>query len=74
MSPLQVRYVAAAAIVLIGAINYIGVQRAATVMTFATVGKYVAGHGVGRTRVYCQYRRGLSLHAGLGLRVCTCRC
>src|ERR1700730_19206749 len=42
MTAAQVRYVAAGAIILIGVINYIGVQRAAAVMTFATVAKYVA--------------------------------
>jgi basic amino acid/polyamine antiporter, APA family len=47
MSPLQVRYVAAAAIILIGIINYIGVQRAAAVMTFATAAKYVAVMALG---------------------------
>src|SRR5579871_792593 len=36
MTPQQVRYAAAAAIILIGVINYIGVQRAAAVMTVAT--------------------------------------
>lgn len=43
----QVRYVAAAAIVVIGVINYIGVQRAAAVMTFATVAKYLAVMALG---------------------------
>src|SRR5579872_5949482 len=47
LTPVQVRYVAAAAIVAIGAINYIGVQRAAVVMTFATVAKYVAVMALG---------------------------
>src|ERR1700722_19104807 len=47
LSPLQVRYVAAAAIVLIGVINYIGVQRAAVVMTFATAAKYAAVMALG---------------------------
>jgi APA family basic amino acid/polyamine antiporter len=47
LSPLQVRYVAAAAIVLIGVINYVGVQRAAAVMTFATAAKYVAVMALG---------------------------
>lgn len=42
LSPQQVRYVAAAAIMLIGFINYLGVQRAAAVMTVATVAKYLA--------------------------------
>jgi amino acid transporter len=47
LSPAQVRYVAAGAIVLIGVINYIGVQRAAAVMTFATVAKYTAVMALG---------------------------
>ncbi len=47
ITPLQVRYTAAGAIVLIGVINYIGVQRAATVMTFATVAKYIAVMALG---------------------------
>jgi amino acid transporter len=47
MSPMQVRYAAAVAIVLIGLVNYIGVQRAAVVMTFATVAKYVAVMALG---------------------------
>ncbi len=42
LDPRQVRYVAALAIVAIGAMNYIGAQRAAAVMGVATVGKYVA--------------------------------
>src|SRR5262249_5960118 len=42
LSATQVRYVAAAAIFVIGVINYIGVQRAAAVMTLATIAKYVA--------------------------------
>lgn len=42
LSSQQVRYVTAGAIVLIGVINYVGVQRAAVVMTFATVAKYAA--------------------------------
>jgi APA family basic amino acid/polyamine antiporter len=47
MTPMQVRYAAAAAILLIGLINYIGVQRAAVVMTLATIAKYVAVMGLG---------------------------
>jgi basic amino acid/polyamine antiporter, APA family len=47
MSQQQVRYVAAAAIVVIGLINYIGVQRAAAVMTVATVAKYIAVMALG---------------------------
>ncbi len=42
LSALQVRYVAAAAIVLIAAINYVGVQRAAVLQSATTVLKYAA--------------------------------
>jgi basic amino acid/polyamine antiporter, APA family len=42
MTPGQVRYVAAAAIVLIGLLNYVGVSAAAVVMNITTVGKYGA--------------------------------
>jgi APA family basic amino acid/polyamine antiporter len=42
LTPAQVRYVAAASIVAIGALNYIGAQRAAAVMSVATTGKYLA--------------------------------
>ena len=42
LTPAQVRYVAAGAIVAIGALNYIGAQRAAAVMSVATTGKYLA--------------------------------
>lgn len=41
MSAAQVRYVAAFAIVLIGAVNYVGVQRAAALQSVTTVLKYV---------------------------------
>lgn len=47
LSQQQVRYVAAAAIILIGIINYIGVQRAAVVMTVATIAKYIAVMALG---------------------------
>src|SRR6185437_13238823 len=42
LSPSDVRHVAAAAIIVIGALNYVGVRRAAAVMTVATVMKYAA--------------------------------
>jgi APA family basic amino acid/polyamine antiporter len=42
LTPTEVRRVAALAIALIGAMNYIGVRRAAAVMSLATVAKYVA--------------------------------
>lgn len=41
-TPAQVRYVAAVAIVLIGAINYLGVQRAAVLQSITTALKYAA--------------------------------
>ena len=42
LTPQQVRYVAATAIVAIGALNYFGAKRAAVLMSMATAGKYVA--------------------------------
>lgn len=42
LTPQQVHYVAAAAIVAIGALNYFGAKRAAVLMSMATTGKYVA--------------------------------
>jgi amino acid transporter len=42
LSAAQVRYTAAIAIVVIGALNYIGVQRAAVILSATTVLKYVA--------------------------------
>ena len=42
LTPGQVRYVAAAAIVAIGALNYFGAQRAAVLMSFSTAGKFAA--------------------------------
>jgi len=47
LTAVQVRYTAAGAILLIGAINYVGVQRAAIVMTVATAAKYAAVMGLG---------------------------
>jgi amino acid transporter len=47
LSEAQVHYVAALAIVVIGAINYLGVQRAAAVMNVATAAKYVAVMALG---------------------------
>jgi amino acid transporter len=47
LTPTQVRYAAAAAILLIGLVNYVGVQRAAVVMTLATIAKYVAVMALG---------------------------
>ena len=47
LTAMQVRYVAAALLVLIGAINYVGVKRAAVVTSVATVAKYVAVMGLG---------------------------
>src|SRR5690606_11346102 len=42
LDPMQVRYVAAGVIVLVGTFNYVGVARAAVVMNLATVGKFGA--------------------------------
>jgi amino acid transporter len=42
LTPQQVRYVAAIAIVAVGIINYIGIGRAAAVMNVATIAKYLA--------------------------------
>jgi amino acid transporter len=42
LDPMQVRYVAAGLIVLVGIFNYVGVARAAAVMNLATVGKFGA--------------------------------
>jgi APA family basic amino acid/polyamine antiporter len=47
LTPAQVRYTAALAIVLIGAMNYIGVQRAAAVLSATTAIKYVVLLGLG---------------------------
>ena len=42
LTPQQVRYVAAAAIVAVGTINYVGILRAAAVMNVASIAKYIA--------------------------------
>lgn len=42
LTPVQVRWVAAAAVVLVGLLNYLGVKRAAVLMNVATVAKYAA--------------------------------
>lgn len=47
LTPLQVRYVAASVIVVVGAMNYLGVRRAAAVMNVATIAKYAAVMGLG---------------------------
>jgi basic amino acid/polyamine antiporter, APA family len=47
LTAMQVRYVAAAVIVVIGATNYVGVRRAAIVMSIATIAKYAAVMGLG---------------------------
>jgi APA family basic amino acid/polyamine antiporter len=47
LTPVQVRYVAAAAIAAIGVINYLGVQRAALLQSAATALKYAALLGLG---------------------------
>jgi len=47
LSPMQVRYIAATVIVIIGATNYVGVRRAAIVMSVATIAKYAAVMALG---------------------------
>ena len=47
LTPQQVRYTAALAIAVIGAINYVGVQRAAALQSITTVLKYAALLGLG---------------------------
>ncbi|MDB6087911.1 MAG: putative permease [Gammaproteobacteria bacterium] len=47
LTPAQVRYVAASLILVIAAMNYLGVRRAAAVMSVATVAKYAAVMGLG---------------------------
>jgi basic amino acid/polyamine antiporter, APA family len=42
LSPMGVRYAAAAAVVLVGLLNYVGVNRAAVLMNLSTVAKYAA--------------------------------
>ncbi|HEX2609849.1 MAG TPA: amino acid permease [Gemmatimonadales bacterium] len=42
LSPMQVRWVAAAAVLLVGSLNYLGVKRAALLMNLATMAKYAA--------------------------------
>jgi APA family basic amino acid/polyamine antiporter len=42
LSPMQVRWVAAAAVVAVGLLNYVGVKRAAALMNVSTVAKYGA--------------------------------
>ena len=42
LTPVQVRWVAAVAVVLVGLLNYLGVNRAAVLMNLATVAKYAA--------------------------------
>jgi amino acid transporter len=46
MTPMQVRWVAAAAVVLVGLFNYVGVRRAAAVMNVTTGAKYAALAGL----------------------------
>ena len=46
LSPEQVRHVAAGAVLLVGAINYVGARRAAVVMNLVTVAKYGALAGL----------------------------
>jgi amino acid transporter len=46
LTPSQVRYLAATAVVLVGAFNYLGVRTAAAVMNLTTVAKYAALGGL----------------------------
>ncbi|HZB27831.1 MAG TPA: amino acid permease [Gemmatimonadales bacterium] len=42
LSPMQVRWVAAVAVIAVGLLNYVGVKRAAVLMNLSTVAKYAA--------------------------------
>jgi APA family basic amino acid/polyamine antiporter len=42
LTPVQVRWVAAVAVLMVGLLNYLGVKRAAVLMNLATVAKYLA--------------------------------
>ncbi|HEV8453431.1 MAG TPA: amino acid permease, partial [Gemmatimonadales bacterium] len=42
LTPMQVRWVAAVAVVAVGLLNYVGVNRAAVIMNLTTVAKYAA--------------------------------
>jgi amino acid transporter len=46
VSPAQVRYIAAAAVILVGAINYLGAAKAAVLMNLVTLAKYGALAGL----------------------------
>src|SRR3954452_3441357 len=46
LSPMAVRYVAAIAVIMVGLLNYLGVNRAALLMNLATVAKYAALAGL----------------------------
>ena len=47
LTPMQVRYVAAVVLVVVGAINYVGVRRAAVVTSVTTIAKYAAVMALG---------------------------
>jgi amino acid transporter len=47
LSPMQVRYVAALVLLVVGAINYVGVKRAAAVTSITTITKYAAVMALG---------------------------
>src|SRR6202000_1823196 len=47
LTPLQIRYVAAVVLLIVGAINYIGVRRAAAVKRVTTIAKYAAVMALG---------------------------
>ena len=68
LTPAQVRHVAALAIVLIGAINYLGVQRAAVLQSITTALKYGALLALGLLAFTATRRQRRALHACLGRR------
>ncbi len=71
LDPAQVRYVAAAAILAMGALNYVGVSAAALVMNLTTIGKFGAlaalallaftAHGAGPSHFTPAWPHGLDL-------------
>ena len=65
LQPAQVRYTAALAIVLIGAINYIGVQRAAAVLSATTALKYAVLLALGLLAFTRHRRQQRAFHPGL---------
>ncbi len=66
LSPMQVRYVAAGVILVIGAMNYLGMRRAAAVMSVATVAKYAAVMGLGLLAFTVSHRGGARFEPAWG--------